>query len=290
MVKIGIYKYTNKINGKIYIGQSTNIKRRYGQHLYDATYRPKMIIDKAIAKYGIENFTFEIIEECDSDILNEREKYWIQYYNSYKEGYNCTIGGDSLKGSNHPRALLTEEDVWIIREMYKNKISRREVFEIFKDTGISPRGFKKVWDNETWSNIHGDVYTEENKEWHKKNTGHSEDQLGLSSLDRALSQKEIDKIYQDFQNGLNIYQLSQKYNRDCGTIQCYISQPIAKTKISYKGRKLKNINTGIIFPSISKAAKWASCGATTLTRHLCTDKIAGIVPDTNESAQWEEIF
>lgn len=54
-------------------------------------------------------------------------------------------------------------------------ISRREVYDMFKDTGITLRGFKKVWDNETWPNIHEDVYTEENKQWHKNNIGHSED-------------------------------------------------------------------------------------------------------------------
>ena len=64
-MSIGIYKYENKINGKIYIGLSTNIENRYKQHLYDAEHleeRRCSGIDYAIKKYGIENFDFQIIE------------------------------------------------------------------------------------------------------------------------------------------------------------------------------------------------------------------------------------
>jgi len=48
----------------------------------------------AINKYGIENFTIEMVEECDINILNDREKFWIEYYGSFIDGYNATIGGD----------------------------------------------------------------------------------------------------------------------------------------------------------------------------------------------------
>lgn len=292
MAKIGIYKYTNKINGKIYIGQSSNIQKRYCQHLYDAQHRPERStgIDKAIAKYGIENFDFEIIEECPVELLDEKESYWISHYDSYHNGYNCSVGGKSLRGEEHPRAILTEEIVWEIREMYKMHIPKSVAYETFKDIDITERGFKKVWDYETWSGIHEDVYTEENKQWHKKCTGHSKDQLGLSSLDRAYTQEEIDLMYNDYKNGLNIYQIAKKYNRDCGIVAKYMANPVANKKINYSGRTVKNINTGLEFSSISKAAKWAGCGATTLTRHLYTDKIAGKVPDTNEPAEWVEIL
>lgn len=271
MSQIGIYKYTNVINGKIYIGQSTNIQKRYSQHLYDATKRPERGtgVDRAIAKYGIENFKFEIIEECSVEKLNERERYWINFYDSYHNGYNCSLGGNSLKGSEHPRSILNEEDVWIIRDLYQQHINRKTVYEMFKDKGISERGFKKVWDNE--------------------NCGHSEDQIGLSSLERALTQEEINLMYRDYQSGLNVYQISKKYNRDCGIVSKYMNNPIANQEVKYTGRAVKNLNTGLIFSSISKAAKWAKCGATTLTRHLYTDKIAGKVPDTGEPAQWIEI-
>ncbi len=288
---IGIYKQENKLNGKIYIGQSVNIQKRYQQHLYDALNRCEegTGVDFAIKKYGIENFDFDIVEECPVDKLDEREQQWIAYYDSYNNGYNRTIGGSALRGENHPKAILTEQQVYQIRELYGKRIKRSDAWEQVKDWGITERNFLKIWKNETWNQVHVDVYTPENKAWHKSQVGHSEDQLGLSSLDRAISQDEINKFVEDYNNGLTINAIAKKYHRDNGTIQRYISNPIAVSKIKYRGRTLKNINTGKIFQSISSAAKWASCGATTLTRHLATDKIAGKVPETGEPAQWEEL-
>lgn len=92
---IGIYKITNRINGKIYIGQSIDIQYRWKQHLKalnDNKYS-HLKIYQAFKKYGIENFSFEIIEQCTENDLDEREKYWIKYYDSYNSGYNMTIGG-----------------------------------------------------------------------------------------------------------------------------------------------------------------------------------------------------
>ena len=63
----------------------------------------------------------------------------------------------------------------------------------------------------------------------------------------------------------------------------------SKGVLTMSGRVVKNIETGQIFKSINKAAKWAGCGATTLTRHLVRDKIAGKVPGTLQPAHWEEL-
>ena len=87
---IGIYKITNKINNKFYIGQSKNVKRRIIEHkcVYHETNKS---LKAAYKKYGIENFDFEILEQCDLEKLNEREKYWIK---ELKPQYNRTTGGD----------------------------------------------------------------------------------------------------------------------------------------------------------------------------------------------------
>ena len=81
LIMIGIYKITNKVNYKVYIGQSINIEERWKHHkLYYSNKKLKEYNTKfyrAIRKYGIENFDFEIIEECPIELLNEREKYWI---------------------------------------------------------------------------------------------------------------------------------------------------------------------------------------------------------------------
>lgn len=291
-MSIGIYKYQNKINGKIYIGQSIQIEERFRQHLYDSTrcsINEVTGIDFAICKYGIENFDFSILEQCNIEQLDEKERYWIAYYDSYNNGYNRTPGGKALRGSEHPKAILNENQVWEIRELYNQKVKRNIAFQAFKQYGISERGFKKIWDGENWSNIHMDVYTEENKLWHKSQTGHSEDQIGLSSDDRTIKQTEIDLWVKEYNEGLSINAIAKKYKRDNGVVEKYIHNPIAVKKVQYRGRKLQNINTKKIFNSINSAAKWAGCGATTLTRHLATDKIAGKVPETGEPAEWLEI-
>ena len=290
-MSVGIYKYQNKENGKIYVGQSINIEKRHKQHLYDAKYNPfsSTGIDVAIYYEGIDNFTFEVIEECPVEQLDDRERYWINYYDSYNNGYNRTSGGKVVRGEEHGMAILTYDQVWEIRELYGQRVKRSDVFKRFAFTGITKRGFLKVWNCETWGDVHTDVYTPENKAWHKAQVGHSEDQIGLSSLDRAIKQDDIDLWVQDYQNGMTINAIAKKYNRDNGTIEKYIHNPKAKIKVKYSGRKVQNTNTGQIFNSINSAAKWAGCGATTLTRHLTTDCIAGKVPDTQEPAHWLEL-
>lgn len=94
-----IYKITNTNNNKLYIGKtSRDIKTRWEEHLRHINTYPDIPLYRAMAKYGIESFSIEQIEECPEAIVDEKEKYWINFYNSYKNGYNCTAGGDgSLK-------------------------------------------------------------------------------------------------------------------------------------------------------------------------------------------------
>lgn len=87
----GIYKIENLINGKKYIGQSIDIQRRFNEHKRD---KDNCRIHQALRKYGINNFSFEVVEECPTILLDEREKYWIKYYDSFNNGYNATTGGN----------------------------------------------------------------------------------------------------------------------------------------------------------------------------------------------------
>lgn len=93
-----IYRIVNDINNKSYIGKTTlsSIEKRFQQHLNESSYsrsknRP---LYKAINKYGKEHFYIELVEECPLEILSEREIYWIEFYKTFKEGYNATLGGD----------------------------------------------------------------------------------------------------------------------------------------------------------------------------------------------------
>lgn len=91
-----IYKITNTLNDKIYIGQTIKtVQKRFTQHKNNSNkeYFSQIVLYKAFNKYGIENFICEEIEEIPNDKLDEREKYWIEYYDSYFNGYNSTLGG-----------------------------------------------------------------------------------------------------------------------------------------------------------------------------------------------------
>lgn len=99
----GIYKIENKINGKVYIGQSVDVYRRLKKHIWDLKNNNGSVLYKALKKYGIENFIYELIEECNIDKLDEREIYYIKKYNSYigvegSNGYNMNQGGGSNRG------------------------------------------------------------------------------------------------------------------------------------------------------------------------------------------------
>jgi group I intron endonuclease len=87
---IGIYKIENKLNNHCYIGQSANIQKRWTQHKnpYNWEREIRKPLYLAFKKYGLENFSFEILEECLLEELKIKEREWIKYYNSYQNGYN----------------------------------------------------------------------------------------------------------------------------------------------------------------------------------------------------------
>lgn len=92
----GIYKITNLKDNKIYIGQSTDIKTRWSNHIKAALKIDSIAhsrVHDAMGEEGIWNFTFELLEQCSKDKLNEREKYYIEFYQSNTYGYNKTVGG-----------------------------------------------------------------------------------------------------------------------------------------------------------------------------------------------------
>lgn len=91
-----IYLATNNINGKQYVGQTKyDIKTRWIQHKCEAKRLiPNVYFVRALHKYGIENFSVQELEQCDDNKLSEREKYYIDLYDTYKNGYNSTLGGE----------------------------------------------------------------------------------------------------------------------------------------------------------------------------------------------------
>ena len=97
-----IYLRTNKINGKKYVGQATDLKKRQSDwNCLTQPYAGKAI-NNARAKYGIDTFDFEILKECKDEELNKWEKYYIKELNTKAPyGYNLTEGGDGVYGFHH---------------------------------------------------------------------------------------------------------------------------------------------------------------------------------------------
>ena len=124
----GIYKITNIIDNKCYIGQSVNIYKRWKDH-ETRSQKENTPLYLAIRKYGLENFTFEIIEKVNKEGLNEREKYWIKYYNSYNNGYNQTIGGDGAIKEETETVKNIKQDLLNTLDTHKIIAERNQVSE-----------------------------------------------------------------------------------------------------------------------------------------------------------------
>ena len=121
-----IYKITNNINEKVYIGKTEfSIERRFKQHCSDAQkdIEEQRPLYRAMKKYGIENFCISIIEETDNP--EEREQFWINFYDSYHNGYNATLGGDGKRLINY-------------NEVVENYLQLKNMVEVAKKMNIHP--------------------------------------------------------------------------------------------------------------------------------------------------------
>lgn len=119
-----IYIIRNKINDKIYIGQTIqNVSTRFRQHLKAAKSGSSQYLHKAMRRYGFENFFIETLEDnVDEQLLNQKEEFYISGYNSYGSGYNMNPGGQKWK--RKPMDLNIEE----IKYLYYHKnMSAREI-------------------------------------------------------------------------------------------------------------------------------------------------------------------
>lgn len=139
-----IYIIKNDINNHVYIGQtSRNIEIRWKEHIRHTN----QIINLAIQKYGVEHFWIEQIEECEDSLLDERERYWINEYHSFDNGYNATTGGqDNQKTqTNRVQEVL---DLWnsgltINRIVDKTKLNVETVRSYLNKNGITHDEIKK---------------------------------------------------------------------------------------------------------------------------------------------------
>ena len=195
----------------MYIGLAKDPKRRYNDHV-SASNNPNnkdynLAIHRAIRKYGIENFEFNILEDNLNDLqeMKEKEQYWIKFYNTYEDRkhYNETPGGD-LPGYNtvhlgeeHGKSKLTTEEVEYCRKCYSEGLRSRDIYEEkFKDK-INWSGFLRMWHGYTWKHIMPEVF--------KYNPHKGK----YTSEDRNI----ITALYKE--SGLSL-------NKFCKTPECYV--------------------------------------------------------------------
>lgn len=205
---IGIYKITNNINGHSYIGQSIHIEERFKEHKkpYNWEREKNKPLYIAFQKYGLENFSFDIIEECQPNQLDIKEQYWIEYYNTYQNGYNVTVGGETNYGQNHPGHKLTKKDVIDIRTRYANLERKKDVYLLYNQR-IGQSGFGKIWKGQTWKEIMPEVYTKENKEYHLHDTAN----IGSQNSRARLTEQDVKDIRLRRKNGENMSHVYEDY-------------------------------------------------------------------------------
>lgn len=137
----GIYKITNTINKKCYIGQAKNIKNRWKGHInsLNNNKNPCIYLQHAWNKYGEKSFKFEIIKECNIKDLDDNEEYFIGYHSSYnrKYGYNLRLGG-SISGFNtetrKKMSISAKNKPPISNDTRKKLIAARKKWKFTKQT------------------------------------------------------------------------------------------------------------------------------------------------------------
>ena len=236
-----IYKITNKINNKIYIGQT--IKKRptdrFSQHRYAARHLDQnngiSYLHQAMNKDGVDNFDFDIIEEIDNNLLNEREKYWINFYNCrMPNGYNMTNGGEGTQGYSRPQS---------VEEREKRKESNKQFYIDHPEEKekISERS-KKLWENEEYR----DKVKEGLKQFHEQNPDkfkgknnpmygkkHTKEALEKIQAHAATTKSKIAQLDKDSLEILQIYDGIRDAEKALGVSHGWISKAAKQNKVAY---------------------------------------------------------
>lgn len=159
----GIYKITNKMNQKIYIGQALDILSRWRQHSIQYLNKNNKIsynciFYKALRKYGIDNFSFEILEVCNEAMLNDKESFYINKYRTYVgfedcNGYNMTLGGNNSTITNKKKIVQYSLNGEKIAEFNSISEAKRQtgvihIFEVLQHKRRSSGGFLWSYENE----------------------------------------------------------------------------------------------------------------------------------------------
>jgi len=220
-----IYKISNNINQKIYIGQTNNPNLRWSQHKSSAKYsRGRQIITKAMAKYHIDNFHFEIIATClDQEAADQAEENIIEQFQSRNplNGYNISAGGNSTPRTPEIQKKITESlkkhyqshPGWLkekkLPKEWKENISKASLGKIGTNLG-------KKFSDEHRKRISGSLTGRVLSEEHKKKL--SESHQGQIPVNRKLTFEQAEQIRREYESGSYTQkQLGLKYglSQDC---------------------------------------------------------------------------
>ena len=236
-----IYKIENLLNHKIYIGQTTKERAtdRFSQHRYLARHPEQeasiSYLHRAMNKYGVNNFSFEVIEEIENSLLNEREQYWIEKRNSLApNGYNMTKGGEGNIGFSRTQ---TEE------EREKRSISVKKFYE------NNPKAIEKLrertlqlWQDENYRKLvtesnkkfyaeHPDMFKGENNPMYGKH--HSEEALKKIRSYAATRKNKIAQLDKDTLEIIKVYDGIKDAEKALGVSHGWISKAAKQNKIAY---------------------------------------------------------
>lgn len=206
---MGIYKI-NFLNGKSYIGLSIDIKRRMAEH--NSPSEDKTPCDKAINKYG-KITEVEILEFInDKNLLQERERYWISYYqtNNKEKGYNLTDGGDlSFQcGEKSPRALFTDEEVLNIRKRRFQGELRRNVYKDYSNHSLA--SFDNIWLGRGYSHVGQEYLIPTDTSFNRKYFS-SIANSGTNSAKAKCSKEEVLDIRKKYLSGLTFAEIQKNF-------------------------------------------------------------------------------
>ena len=146
----GIYLITNKINNKKYVGQAIDIQKRWVKEKYNAFHESSheyhCARSQAFRKYGLDNFSFEVLEECSVQELNIKEQYWAAFYNTYTPyGYNVSICGE--QGRQLHKLKNFNEVQQIIQDLKNTTLTNKEIGEKY---GLSSQSISDINCGRRW--------------------------------------------------------------------------------------------------------------------------------------------